>query len=228
MPLFSRHNIVFARIENKKRTLYDAHMTTTLLTRRSHREYPVLRFLDGPALRLTRAHELCGPARRTLALMIAGALDGPVFWVQPSWMPDRLYPDGVRAFIAPRRLTFVTPKRPEDLLWVTEEVLRSGAVPLVVADLPGPPGLTAVRRLHLAAETGGEVKRMAPLALLMTPGDGGAPGIESRWHMTPAHHDRDSRWTLERRRARTEPPHRWDVAAQDGALRVIGKGQTIG
>ena len=88
---------------------------------------------------------------------------------------------------------------------------RRPGKPLVVADLPGPPALTPVRRMHLAAETGAGLGA-APLGLLLTPGDGGAQGIETRWHMAPAHEGSRRLWQLERRRARTLPPRRWQVA----------------
>ncbi len=156
-----------------------------------------------------RAHEICGPARRMLALSVAGACDGPVFWIRPAWRSDRLCPDAMRRFVNPGRLTFVSPGRPEDLLWAMEEALRSGAVPLVVADLADPPGLTPVRRLHLAAETGAAVRCPGPLSLLLTPGEGGAQGVESRWHVAPRHSGALSAWRLERRRARTAPPKAW-------------------
>jgi protein ImuA len=44
---------------------------------------------------------------------------------------------GVREEIDPGRLIFVDPTRPEDILWSMEEALRTGIVPLVVADLIG-------------------------------------------------------------------------------------------
>lgn len=82
--------------------------------------------------------------------------------------------------------------------------MRAGAVSLVIVDLP-PPALTPVRRIHLAAETGGPMGT-APLGLLLTPGDGGAHGVGTRWHMAPTHEDATQRWRLERHRARTLPP----------------------
>jgi hypothetical protein len=141
-------------------------MTGQLLTRQSHRApaRPALRLLGEIELPLARVHEICGPARRTLAALIAGRLEGPVFWIAPSWTPERLNPEAALRFFDPGRVVHLQPKRAEDLLWTMEEVLRTGAVPLVVADIPAPPALTPVRRLHLAAETGAAEGAHRPLA----------------------------------------------------------------
>lgn len=190
-------------------------MNAQLLKRHGqrHAQQP---FLGDLALRLARVHEFCGNARRTLAMMLAARMAGPVFWIAPGWVAGRLNPDGMLRFVDPARFTFLTPRRPEDLLWCMEEVLRTGAVGLVVADIPAPPALTPVRRLHLAAETGAAEGTQRPLGLLLTPANGGAPGIESRWHLAGAHRADEHGWTLTRQRARTEPPKAWRVAA-DGA-----------
>ncbi|MBV2360106.1 hypothetical protein KUH32_10000 [Thalassococcus sp. CAU 1522] len=180
-----------------------------LLTRRHHTSPPALTLWDEVTLPLARVHEICGRARRTLALRIAAAAGRPVFWIAPAWGTDPLNPDGVAALCPPQDITFVTPHRTEDLLWCMEEILRSGAVPVVVADLPEPPAMTPVRRLHLAAERGAGEGRCRPLGLLLAPGAGGAPGIETRWRMEPDHAPGRDTWRLDRLRARMVPPRSW-------------------
>lgn len=194
-------------------------MDTTLLTRRSsHRTRPAVTVLGEMALTPARLHEFCGPARHMAAMLAAAATQGPVFWIAPDWAADRLNPDGMVALVGPERFTFLSPRQPIDLLWCLEEVLRSGAVPLAVAELPDLPNLTQVRRLHLAAETGAAEGSGAPLGLILTPGEGGAPGVESRWHMAPAHTPGRLGWTLSRRRARTLPPATWAVTRARGGF----------
>lgn len=196
-------------------------MTHPLLKRRPERETPALHLHREIALPLARAHEVCGASRRGFAMWVASRLKGPFLWIRPGWIPDQLYPDGVAQWMGlgldPGRVLTVTCKRPEDLLWSMEEALRSGALPLVVCELPGPPGLTPVRRLHLAAETGAEEGKFSPLGLMLTPAQtdrdgqitGGAPGVETRWHMAPHHGDARPGWSLERLRARNAAPARW-------------------
>lgn len=199
-------------------------MPTHLLTRAPERKRPQLALHPGITLARARAHEICGPARWTFALALAGQDRGPVLWIAPGWERAALNPDGMAEFADPARFLFVHPRRGEDLLWCAEEALRAGAVALVVTELPDPPALTPVRRLHLAAEAGAEFgadRGAAPLGLLLTPGDGGAPGIESRWHMAPAHEGGARRWHLERRRARTAPPKAWTLARGRDGLEVI-------
>lgn len=190
-------------------------MTDTLLTRRPHRPKPGLPFLGDLTLTPARAHEFCGPARRTLALMLAREMgkntDDPVFWIHPVWHQDRLHGQGIAQMINPGRITFLAAKRPEDLLWSMEEILRAGCAPLVVCELPGIPGLTAVRRLHLAAQSAVQAHKTSPLGLLLVAGQGGIQGVESRWHMAPSHAGGDQCWHLERQRARMEPPKTWAV-----------------
>ncbi|MEO0389171.1 MAG: hypothetical protein AAF281_16895 [Pseudomonadota bacterium] len=162
----------------------------------------------GVMLRAGRAHELCGPARHTLALMLARAVAGPLLWIRPLNADGLLSGDGISAWIDPGRLVFAKASRAADVLWSVEEALRSGALPLVIAELAEPPALTPVRRLHLAAEAApGQ-----PTALLLTPGEGGAQGIETRWHIRPAPGWADrgnAAWTLRRTRARMAPEAAW-------------------
>ena len=187
-------------------------MSTALLTRRPyHPEKTALPVSDHMDLALSRVHEVCGAARRTLALTVAQATTGPIIWLTPAWQAGVLNAEGVQAFIDPARLITVTVKRAEDLLWSMEESLRSGAVPLVIADLPGPPALTPVRRLHLAAETGANEGKFAPVGLILTPGIGGAQGVESRWSLAPAHTSAGNGWQLDRCRHRVEPPKGWHI-----------------
>lgn len=199
-------------------------MPTHLLSPTSGKHRPQAALHPDLTLLAGRAHEVCGPARRSFAIWLAGQMQGEgqmpgegqmqgggqtVLWISPAWENAHLHPAGMLPFVDPARFLFIRPHRSEDLLWCAEEALRAGAASLVVADLPAPPALTPVRRLHLAAETGAKSAATPPLGLLLTPGDGGAQGVESRWHIAPAHDAKTRRWHLERRRARALPPKRW-------------------
>lgn len=197
-------------LDEQKGNIYYLLMSTPLLTRARYTEPPGLPFLGDLTLAGARVHEFCGPARRTLALMAARQLQGPVFWIRTKWQGDRLHGPGITRFIDPSRLTFITPKRLEDCLWSMEECLRAGCVPLVVTELPDPPVLTPIRRLHLAAEAGAKRGTRA-LGLILLPGDGGAQGVETRWYCAPTHIPDADSWHLQRRRARIAPPAAWDV-----------------
>lgn len=206
------------RLENKNGTCYLSIMSDLAFPRQ--RKRPELRFLGDLSLTLGRAHELCGDARRTLAALVVARTTGPIVWISPAWLPERLNAEAAVHLFDPGRVIFVEPKRAEDLLWCLEETLRAGVVALAVADLPGPPGLTAVRRLHLAAETGAAAG-VAPCGLLLTPGMGGAPGVESRWQMQAAHGAGGAHgWGLNRLRARTAPVQSWRVAPDGGGLHL--------
>ena len=181
-----------------------------------------LALAPGVSLTRARAHEVTGAARAAFAVLSAAQLSGPVLWLQPRWEAERPMGDGLRGFLDPARLVFGRGRTTADLLWAAEEALRTGLVPLVVAATPEIPGLTAVRRLHLAAETGA-TRGAAPIALLLTPGGGGAPGVETRWQMTPAPgwaRGGGPRWRLVRLRARMAPEASWEASFEGGRMRL--------
>ncbi|MES2968228.1 MAG: hypothetical protein V4804_05735 [Pseudomonadota bacterium] len=195
-------------------------MSLPILDQFGPKPHPMQPLVGALSIARGRVHEFCGPARVALAALLLGQTDGPVIWINPGWQAERLYPPGLRDFADPSRIIFARARRPEDLLWAMEESLRSGAAPLVVAELMDPPALTPVRRLHLAAEAGAEAarhrRRPAPLGVLLTRERGGAAGVESRWHMaaTPTGSsltETGLAWRLDRLRARRDPPAAWSL-----------------
>lgn len=166
----------------------------------------VVAVIPEAALAGGRTHEIAGRARQAAALMIAARMTGPVLWLQPGWMAERLMGDGVAGLLAPGRMIFGAASGALDLLWAAEEALRTGLVPLVVAELPEPPRLTPVRRLHLAAEAGAARGGGAPLMLLLTPGLGGAAGVDTRWTAAAPAPCGGPRWRLTRSCGRLTPP----------------------
>ncbi|MDZ4085990.1 MAG: hypothetical protein U1E69_04225 [Tabrizicola sp.] len=192
-------------------------MSLPIQSRRPQAQQPLAGDLT---LQRGRVHELCGPSRLMLAARIMAKTQGPVIWIRPGWATERLNAAGLQPLADPARLILVQAQRDESLLWAAEESLRSGAAPLVIAELLSPPALTPTRRLHLAAETGAEAARRdnatPPLGVVLLPGTGGAQGVESRWHMAPAPSrallwaEEDS-FTLTRIRARLLPPASWSL-----------------
>lgn len=136
----------------------------------------------GPALlRPGRVHEVAGPARRAFAAALAGRLAGPVLWIAERRGREMLCPQGLLPLLDPGRLILARPAGSPALLQVAEEALRSGAVPLVVAELAEAPDLTRSRRLQLAAGSGGG------RGLCLLPEAGlRASAAETRWHCAPA------------------------------------------
>lgn len=153
-----------------------------------------------------RVHEVTGDGRLTFALALAGRLTGPVLWVQDARAGDGLYAPGLAAFIDPARLILARPTGPLPVLQAAEEALRSGAVPLVVAELAEAPDLTASRRLQLAAGTGGG------RGLCLIPGHKlRANAAETRWLTEPVQGADDARQQWEILKNKRGRLGRWQV-----------------
>jgi len=191
--------------------------------------WPDQQLIGALTLSRGRLHEFCGQARVTLAAMLMRHSQGPVIWVLPGWQAERVFPAGLAEFADPGRIIWARARRPEDILWTMEEALRSGAVPLVIGEVLAPPALTPIRRLHLAAESGAEAARhadrLAPMGVMLTPGEGGAQGVETRWQLTATPsgstlYERRQAWRLRRLRARMAPVAEWRITGHEGLLEI--------
>lgn len=112
--------------------------------------------LPGGGLAPAAVHAVSGSGAFGFLALLLGRLSGGIIWCRQAGARAALYPHGLRRHgLNPETLIAIEGQSSAELLACAEEALRSGAAGAVVAELPAPIGLTASRRLQLAAQAGG-------------------------------------------------------------------------
>ena len=170
-------------------------------------------------LRPSRVHEVCGPLSAGFAL-VSAAQAKQVLWIHEGWRSDMIGVAGLAACLDTSRLLFAVTASQTETLAVAEEALRDGSVELIIMDLTAPIGLTAGRRLQLAAQAG------QTTGLCLIPEEMGSPAAETRWRCSalpdPGPPTEDStlqRWELIRNKSGTNGA--WHVRWSRSAGRLI-------
>ncbi len=177
-------------------------------------------FADQFPPRRGRTHEVFGPGAVGFAFALGGHLGGPVLWIVEDGQGDGINPAGFSRYLDPARLLLARAGDPLEVLAVTEEALRSGAVKLVVLEVSKPLGLTAGRRLQLAAEAGRST------GLCLVPEGMGSNAAQTRWHCAPVFDEQGAagdstlqRWEIKKNKSGTLGV--WDLRWDEQARRII-------
>ena len=162
---------------------------------------------DLPGLARGRVHEVSGASgdggglfgAAAFAMLMAFRGDGSpapprdrttapgshiVVCAPPGWL-GALHPECVAAFGDPNAVLHVASPLEGEILWAGETALRSGAATAVVMVTARSPGLTAFRRLQLAARAG------RAIGLVLTDRPAASTAAETRWHCRPQLAPRD-------------------------------------
>ena len=172
-----------------------------------------------------------GAAAALFAAGVFARTAGPVIWALIR--PDLFAPALDAVGLHPDRVIFAQAGKTEAVLMAMEEALREPGLGGVVGEIEGRLGLTASRRLQLAAELSGTLA----IALRRSrrhddPAFDAPSAALTRWRITtlpsapPLPHAPEvpglgrARWQLELRRARGAAPRTWIVEACDAQGRL--------
>lgn len=171
-------------------------------------------------LRAARVHEVCGPLAASFVAVMAAERGGHVLWVREARTAETLVPQRLDTIFDVSKLVFARTGAQAETLAAAEEALRDGACPLVAMELSAPLGLTAGRRLQLAAQAGNAT------GLCLISEGMGANSAETRWRCAPLPDPENApedstlqRWELIKNKSGTLGA--WDVRWDRSARRLV-------
>jgi len=108
----------------------------------------------GHRLLTDRVHEITGPARDGWVLSILSLTSGPIIWIGRPKDVYSICAPAAASYFDPARLVVTECISRQEILWSTEQALRSNGPNIVVTELAQGPNLKESRRFQLAAEEG--------------------------------------------------------------------------
>lgn len=133
----------------------------------------------GFSLARARIHEVTGRAADGFVLSVLGSAKGNIIWTGRQGRIASLCPLAMNRFFDPARLIICGCISRKEILWSTEQALRSKGADMVVAELTRGPSLRESRRLQLAAEAG------RTLGLILIEKGAQSSAAQTRWHCEP-------------------------------------------
>tara|TARA_A100001011_G_scaffold166138_1_gene174854 strand:+ start:26 stop:700 length:675 start_codon:yes stop_codon:yes gene_type:complete len=181
-----------------------------------------IEFAPNIYLKIGRIHEICGPAKTRVAILVGAKTKGLIVWIRPDWENSIINTDSISNWFSPNQLLLINAKNKNDILFATEEVLRSGLSEVTITELPVIPSALQMRRIRLAITSGVKLNNTKkPLGLILSPNEGGATNIESRWYastlpcwynLTNKENDTlNQKWYLKRLFSKTDPIKQWSI-----------------
>ena len=167
--------------------------------------------LDGKlTLMRGRVHEVTGHSADILALALASALTGVVIWIGNRRQITSLTPTGIHPFVDPARVLLVIGNDRREILWASEQALRTVGVACVIIELSEGPDLTESRRLQIASEDSGAT------GLVLVSGHTQTSAAQTRWQCSSvAESNADWIWRCQKNK-RDRLSH-WKARWQGGA-----------
>ena len=181
-----------------------------------------IEFAPNIYLKIGKIHEICGPAKIRIATLVSAKTKGLIVWIRPNWENSTINTDGISDWFSPNQLLLINAKSKNDLLFATEEVLRSGISEVTITELPVIPSALQMRRIRLAINSGIKLNNTKkPLSLILSPNEGGATNIESRWYASTlacwhslANEENsalEQKWYIKRLFSKTDPIKEWSI-----------------
>ncbi len=181
-----------------------------------------IEFAPNIYLKIGKIHEVLGPAKIRLAILIGAKTKGLIVWIRPDWSDFSINTDAISSWFSPNQLLLINAKNKNDLFFATEEVLRSGISEVTIAEFPQIPNSLQMRRIHLAINSGIKSNNTnQPLGLILSPNKGGATSVDSRWYASTLpcwnnlnhkkYENLEQKWYLKRLFSRSDPIKEWVI-----------------
>ena len=147
---------------------------------------------------------------------------GITVWISTN---KKIFPPALKAFgVTPDKIIFIDPKKNKDVLWATEEALKSNGLAAVVAELPDF-NFVASRKLQLAIEQ----SRITGLIIRPDPRQLTTNACTCRWKITslPSVLLDDlpgvgfPRWQAELLKTKNGKPASWQLEWRTGKFKLI-------